>query len=245
MFVMVMVVLLVVDVGGVIVDVFIAVLLLMVLVLLLFLLCCCCCCLHRRHRFLLLVFLFFLVLGCSHVVSSCSPCPCIGRVPVAVTFLLFLCLCRGVVLALCKSRCAFLVPALVVFLVAALALIGLSSLLFCFSVRQTSGPPFDHRPPFLPPSPRCRPTHRHLIIYSCYLVLQQKPKTRDLAKLGVCHPGQSYNPTEDDHDDVLASAVAVELKRQEAVEDEQRPLAMGLSKETLALMTQEDEEVRG
>lgn len=73
------------------------------------------------------------------------------------------------------------------------------------------------------------------------LLILQKPKTKDLAKLGVCHPGQSYNPTEDDHDDVLASAVAVELKRQEAVEDEQRPVAMGMSKETLALLTGEDE----
>ncbi|CAN0440713.1 unnamed protein product, partial [Laminaria digitata] len=68
-----------------------------------------------------------------------------------------------------------------------------------------------------------------------------KPNTTNLAKLGVCHPGQSYNPTEDDHDDVVASAIAVELKRQEAVEDEQRPVAMGMSKETLALMIGEDE----
>lgn len=66
-----------------------------------------------------------------------------------------------------------------------------------------------------------------------YVLRQQKQSVRNLAKLAVCHPGQSYNPTEDDHDDVLASAVAVELKRQEAIEEEQAPVSKGMSKETL------------
>lgn len=71
--------------------------------------------------------------------------------------------------------------------------------------------------------------------------MTQKPTARDLAKLGVCHPGQSYNPTEDDHDDVLASAVAVELRRQEAVDDEKRPVAVGMSKQTLDLLIGDSE----
>lgn len=56
----------------------------------------------------------------------------------------------------------------------------------------------------------------------------------------MCHPGQSYNPTEDDHDDVLASAVAVELKRQEAIEEERAPVSAGMSKETLAVIVGDD-----
>ncbi|CAN0158939.1 unnamed protein product, partial [Scytosiphon promiscuus] len=74
-----------------------------------------------------------------------------------------------------------------------------------------------------------------------------KQSVRNLAKLGVCHPGQSYNPTEEDHEDVLASAVAVELKRQEAIEEEKAPISAGMSKETLALIDESssDEEDDG
>ncbi|CAM9558266.1 unnamed protein product, partial [Discosporangium mesarthrocarpum] len=52
----------------------------------------------------------------------------------------------------------------------------------------------------------------------------------------ICQPGQSYNPTEEDHDDVLAQAVAVELRREEAVKDEAEPISKGLSASTLALL---------
>ncbi|CAN0220482.1 unnamed protein product, partial [Ectocarpus sp. 8 AP-2014] len=71
-----------------------------------------------------------------------------------------------------------------------------------------------------------------------------KQSVRNLAKLGVCHPGQSYNPAEEDHDDVLASAVAVELKRQEAIEEESAPISAGMSEETLAVIIgdEDDEE---
>ena len=65
---------------------------------------------------------------------------------------------------------------------------------------------------------------------------QQKPSAKDLAKLGVCHPGQSYNPTPEDHQDVLAGAVAVELRRQEAIDQEAKPVSAGMSKETLELL---------
>lgn len=64
----------------------------------------------------------------------------------------------------------------------------------------------------------------------------QKQSVRNLAKLGVCHPGQSYNPAEEDHEDVLASAVAVELKRQEAIEEESAPISAGMSEETLSVI---------
>ncbi|CAM9450752.1 unnamed protein product [Ectocarpus fasciculatus] len=71
-----------------------------------------------------------------------------------------------------------------------------------------------------------------------------KQSVRNLAKLGVCHPGQSYNPAEEDHEDVLASAVAVELKRQEAIEEESAPISAGMSEETLAVIIgdEDDEE---
>ncbi|CAM9810471.1 unnamed protein product [Pylaiella littoralis] len=75
-------------------------------------------------------------------------------------------------------------------------------------------------------------------------VKRPKQSVRNLAKLGVCHPGQSYNPAEDDHEDVLASAVAVELKRQAAIEEESAPVSAGMSKETLAVIVgdEDDEE---
>eukprot|EP00903_Cladosiphon_okamuranus_P012394 g11616.t1 len=72
-------------------------------------------------------------------------------------------------------------------------------------------------------------------------VKRPKQSALNLAKLGICHPGQSYNPTEDDHEDVLASAVAVELKRQEAIEEEKAPVSKGMSKETLAFIVGDDD----
>eukprot|EP00752_Nemacystus_decipiens_P018642 g16715.t1 len=72
-------------------------------------------------------------------------------------------------------------------------------------------------------------------------VKRPKQSVRNLAKLGVCHPGQSYNPTEDDHDDVLASAVAVELRRQEAIEEEKAPVSKGMSEETLKCIVGDEE----
>ncbi|CAM9494971.1 unnamed protein product [Ascophyllum nodosum] len=68
-----------------------------------------------------------------------------------------------------------------------------------------------------------------------------KPSAKDLAKLGVCHPGQSYNPTPEDHQDVLAGAVAVELRRQEAIDQEAKPVSAGMSKETLELLIGDEE----
>ncbi|CAM9250186.1 unnamed protein product [Hapterophycus canaliculatus] len=73
-------------------------------------------------------------------------------------------------------------------------------------------------------------------------VKRPKQSVRNLAKLSVCHPGQSYNPTEEDHEDVLASAVAVELKRQEAIEEERAPISAGMSKETLALIIGDEDD---
>lgn len=75
------------------------------------------------------------------------------------------------------------------------------------------------------------------------LFVRQKQSVKNLAKLGVCHPGQSYNPTEDDHDDVLASAVAVELKRQAAIDEERAPISAGMSEETLALIVGDEDDV--
>lgn len=68
------------------------------------------------------------------------------------------------------------------------------------------------------------------------------PTVRDMAKLGVCHPGQSYNPTEEDHQDVLASAVAVELRREEALADEKKPISQGMSNETLAVLVGDEDD---
>ena len=57
----------------------------------------------------------------------------------------------------------------------------------------------------------------------------------DLAST-ACHPGQSYNPAEQDHEEAIDMAVALELKRN-AVEAQQRaPLSQGLSEHTLSLL---------
>lgn len=88
-----------------------------------------------------------------------------------------------------------------------------------------------------PATPFAPPPARYLW---CGRLLVQKPTTKDLAKLGICHPGQSYNPTEDDHEDVLATAVTVELRRQEAVDDERKPVSQGMSKETLDTLVGDD-----
>jgi Nop53 (60S ribosomal biogenesis) len=52
----------------------------------------------------------------------------------------------------------------------------------------------------------------------------------------LCHPGQSYNPAETDHEEVVAAAVALELKRTEINKAANAPLSTGLSEHTLSLL---------
>jgi Nop53 (60S ribosomal biogenesis) len=52
----------------------------------------------------------------------------------------------------------------------------------------------------------------------------------------LCHPGQSYNPAETDHEEVVAAAVALELKRTEINKAANTPLSTGLSEHTLSLL---------
>ncbi|KAG5179329.1 ribosome biogenesis protein Nop53/GLTSCR2 [Tribonema minus] len=54
-------------------------------------------------------------------------------------------------------------------------------------------------------------------------------------------PGQSYNPEQGDHEEAVAEAVALELKREDAVKAANAPIAQGLSAETLALLVGDDE----
>ncbi|CAM9144831.1 unnamed protein product [Chrysoparadoxa australica] len=54
-------------------------------------------------------------------------------------------------------------------------------------------------------------------------------------------PGQSYNPTEHDHQDLVAEALALELRREKAQQEANKPISQGMAPETLALIVPEDE----
>mmetsp|Transcript_16850 Transcript_16850/g.26294 ORF Transcript_16850/g.26294 Transcript_16850/m.26294 type:complete len:435 (-) Transcript_16850:188-1492(-) len=61
---------------------------------------------------------------------------------------------------------------------------------------------------------------------------QQQPKVA----VDLPHGGQSYQPDKEQHQDVIGEALAVELRRKDAVEYRRTPLWNGMSKETLALL---------
>jgi hypothetical protein len=58
-----------------------------------------------------------------------------------------------------------------------------------------------------------------------------------------CAPGQSYNPSFADHEDILEKAAALEVRRVQAAEDAVRPLNAGMSEATTALLL--GDEARG
>jgi nucleolar protein 53 len=63
-------------------------------------------------------------------------------------------------------------------------------------------------------------------------------------RVDVAQPGQSYNPDPEQHQDVIGEALAIELKRNEALEYKNTPLSTGLKEETMRIMitTSDDED---
>lgn len=55
------------------------------------------------------------------------------------------------------------------------------------------------------------------------------------------HGGQSYQPDKEQHQDIIGEALAVELRRKDAIEYRKTPLWNGMSKETLALLDNESD----
>ena len=51
------------------------------------------------------------------------------------------------------------------------------------------------------------------------------------AKAATCHPGLSYNPRTSDHQDIVAAAVAVELRREEAKVDRDHLVVAALDRD--------------
>jgi len=65
-------------------------------------------------------------------------------------------------------------------------------------------------------------------------------KTNTVA-IDVAHSGQSYRPDEELHQDIIGEALAIELRRNEAMEYEKTPIASGMSEETLAVLVGDDD----
>uniref|UniRef100_K3WKF7 Ribosome biogenesis protein NOP53 n=1 Tax=Globisporangium ultimum (strain ATCC 200006 / CBS 805.95 / DAOM BR144) TaxID=431595 RepID=K3WKF7_GLOUD len=59
------------------------------------------------------------------------------------------------------------------------------------------------------------------------------PTVHKISKVQVAAPGQSYHPEFAAHQDVMAEAVAQELERQDIREEMAKPVAAGMSEETL------------
>jgi len=77
-------------------------------------------------------------------------------------------------------------------------------------------------------------------------VVKIRTLTKSLSKptvpIELAHGGQSYNPDENQHQDVIGEALSIELKREEALAYRKTPISNGLSKETLAIMVHSSDE---
>ena len=63
---------------------------------------------------------------------------------------------------------------------------------------------------------------------------------RKVVQVAPPRSGQSYNPEFESHQEVLGMAVAAELRRKEAEDEEKIPLARGMSKSTLDILKADD-----
>ncbi len=63
----------------------------------------------------------------------------------------------------------------------------------------------------------------------------------DMRMIGPCEPGQSYNPSEEDHENLLSKAVELEVKRNEVIKAAEQCVENGMSEETKALLIEDDE----
>ena len=67
-------------------------------------------------------------------------------------------------------------------------------------------------------------------------------KGRSLIAVDLPHGGQSYKPDKEQHQDVIGEALAIELRRNEAVEDKRTPAWNGMSEQTLAILATGDDD---
>ena len=66
-------------------------------------------------------------------------------------------------------------------------------------------------------------------------------KLPEHAKTDACHPGISYNPQTSDHQDIVAAAVAVEIRRDEARAEKDPMWARAIAANSLAVVGSDDE----
>lgn len=66
---------------------------------------------------------------------------------------------------------------------------------------------------------------------------------RPAVAVELAHAGQSYRPDPEAHQDVIGEALAVEIRRNDAIEYKTMPISQGLSEETLALLVHSDDEI--
>jgi len=58
----------------------------------------------------------------------------------------------------------------------------------------------------------------------------------------VAHPGQSYRPDEEHHQDAIGEALSIEIRRNEAAEYKAKPISEGMSAFTMECIVESDEE---
>ena len=70
----------------------------------------------------------------------------------------------------------------------------------------------------------------------------RKQMARPAVAVEVAHAGQSYRPDPEAHQDVIGEALAIEIRRNDAIEYKETPISQGLSEETKALLVGSDDE---
>ena len=70
----------------------------------------------------------------------------------------------------------------------------------------------------------------------------QKLMSRPQVAVEVARAGQSYRPDPEAHQDVIGEALAIELRRNDAIEYKETPISQGLSDETKAILVGSDGE---
>ena len=70
----------------------------------------------------------------------------------------------------------------------------------------------------------------------------RRQTARPAVAVEVAHAGQSYRPDPAAHQDVIGEALAIEIRRNDAIEYRETPISQGLSEETRALLVDSDDD---
>jgi nucleolar protein 53 len=70
----------------------------------------------------------------------------------------------------------------------------------------------------------------------------KRTSKRNMVAVDVAQGGQSYHPDQEEHQNMIGEALALEVSRNEAIQYEREPLSNGMSEETLAVLIQSDDE---